>query len=69
MAVTFINQKKCNNLYICTFIVDPNHFYLCDKSAFKSEMIRENEERVQNYLKNNKSGFYGSAGPEKGDVS
>lgn len=69
MNTPFVNQQSCKNLYICTFIVDPNHFYICDKAAYKSGIVKNVETRLEAYLKENKNVYRGSDAPIAEDVS
>lgn len=63
MNSSSIIQKTCNNLYICTYIVDPNHFYICDKAAFQNGLIKRVETRIEKYLSENKNIYRGEDVP------
>lgn len=69
MATFNSNQSYCNNLYICTYVVDPNHFYICSKSGIKSGMIKNVENKLEKFMLQNRNVFRGEDKPNLEDVS
>ena len=56
-------------MYLFTYILDPNHFYLCEKSSFDLGLTESVEGRIKNYVEKNPKVYFGEIVPKVNDVS
>lgn len=55
------------NIFAITHVVNPNHFYMCDKSRFDLKLIDVVEIKIAESVKNNILSLHYE--PKKNDVS